>query len=166
MPAELATVYVPFRLRNPGGAFTLDTVVGNYDIEVYKAGVLFVPGGGFTITTPGSKLGRHLLSFLGGLEDDYVVYIDYTGGGAFQASIEGGLFTSDRFLSSQLATGARQILMEKIAKNRLETDPVAGTITVYDDDDTTPLLTAPIYEDVAATQPYQGSGIDRRNRMT
>lgn len=166
MPAELATVYVPFRLRNPGGAFTLDTVLGNYNIEVYKAGVLFVPGGGFTITTPGSQFGRHLLSFVGGTEDDYVVYIDYIGAGAFEASIDGGLFSSDKFLSSQLATGVRQILLEKIARNRLETDPVAGTITVYDDDNTTPLISAPIYEDIAALTPYQGNGIDRRNRLT
>ena len=61
---------------------------------------------------------------------------------------------------------ARQILIEKILRNRLETDPVAGTITIYDDDNTTPLISAPIFEDVAATQQYQGSGIDRRNRLT
>ena len=61
---------------------------------------------------------------------------------------------------------ARQILIEKILRNRLETDPVAGTITIYDDDSITPLISAPIFEDVAATQPYQSQGIDRRNRLT
>jgi hypothetical protein len=166
MPAELATVYIPFRLRNPGGGFALDTLLANYQIEVYQAGVLFPPPGGFTITTPGSQFGRHLLSFVGGTEDDYVVYIDYIGPGNLQASIDGGLFTSDRFLSSQLATGVRQVLMEKILKNKLVTDPVAGTMTIFDDDDTTPLLSGPIFEDVAGTQQYQGQGIDRRDRLT
>ena len=64
------------------------------------------------------------------------------------------------------ADAARQILVEKILRNRLETDPVTGVITIYDDDNTTPLISAPIFEDVAATQQYQGSGIDRRNRLT
>lgn len=53
----------------------------------------------------------------------------------------------------------------KLMTNRMHTDPVAGTLTVYDDDDTTVFLQADLFEDIAATQPYRGRGADRRNRM-
>jgi hypothetical protein len=56
-------------------------------------------------------------------------------------------------------------LVEKILRNRMETDPVAGTITIYDDDSITPLITAPLYENVAGTQTYRGLGAERRDRM-
>ncbi len=56
--------------------------------------------------------------------------------------------------------------MYKAQKNRLETDPVTGKITLYDDDDSTVLLQGDLFEDVAATQPYRGQGVERRNRMT
>jgi len=65
----------------------------------------------------------------------------------------------------ELIDGRRLTLIEKITRNRLETDPTAGTLTIYDDDGLTPLVTANIYEDVAATQPYQGQGVDRRERL-
>lgn len=55
--------------------------------------------------------------------------------------------------------------LRKLMQNRMETDPGTGVMTIYDDDDTTPLLTANIYEDVAASQLYQGRGIERRNRL-
>lgn len=57
-------------------------------------------------------------------------------------------------------------LMKKLLMNRLHTDPVTGAITIFDDDDTTVLLTALIFEDVAATQAYRGRGVERRNRLT
>jgi hypothetical protein len=60
----------------------------------------------------------------------------------------------------------RLTLIEKIQRNKLETDPTAGTLTIYDDDGVTPLVTANIYEDVAGTQTYQGQGVDRRDRLT
>jgi hypothetical protein len=62
--------------------------------------------------------------------------------------------------------GFRVALIEKILRNRLHTDPVAGTITIFDDDSVTPLITAPLYEDIAGTQIYRGSGADRRDRIT
>ena len=185
MPAESSTIFVPFRLRNPGGGFQLDTVVGNYDIEVYKAGVLFAPVGGFTITTPGSQFGRHILSFLGGTKDDYLFFVDYTAGN-FDVSIDSGLVVSDKFLSSGIPAAVdallsashgagtwddstmltRQVLIEKILRNRLETDPVTGVMTLYDDDNVTPLISGTIFEDIAQAQAYRGQGIDRRNRLT
>jgi hypothetical protein len=66
----------------------------------------------------------------------------------------------------ELLDGRRLTLIEKIQRNRLETDPTAGTLTIYDDDGVTPLVTAPIYEDIAGTQTYRGQGVDRRDRLT
>lgn len=55
-------------------------------------------------------------------------------------------------------------LTRKILSNRLETDPVTGVLTVYDDDDTI-LVTCPVFEDIAGTQPYKGQGAERRNKL-
>ena len=57
------------------------------------------------------------------------------------------------------------MLARKIQQNKLVTDPVAGTITVYDDDGVTVLLTASLYQDAAGTTPYSGAGADRRERL-
>jgi hypothetical protein len=65
----------------------------------------------------------------------------------------------------ELVDARRLTLIEKIQRNRLETDPTAGTLTIYDDDGVTPLVTSTIYEDVAGTQTYRGQGVDRRNRL-
>ena len=60
----------------------------------------------------------------------------------------------------------RVALIQKILRNRTETNPATGTITVYDDDGTTPLLTASLFEDVAGSAPYDGTGApNRRNRL-
>ncbi len=79
------------------------------------------------------------------------------------------LATTDDRVDVVVSTRAeltRQVLIEKILRNKLITDPVAGTITIFDDDSVTPLITAALFEDVAGTQTYRGSGADRRNRMT
>ena len=53
----------------------------------------------------------------------------------------------------------------KMLFNKQITDPATGIMTVYDDDDTTPLYTASIFEDAAGTIPYRGQGIDRREKL-
>lgn len=60
---------------------------------------------------------------------------------------------------------ARLILMEKILRNKFITDPVTGVATVFDDDDTTPLITSPLFEDAAGQQSYRGKGAERRERF-
>jgi len=57
--------------------------------------------------------------------------------------------------------------LQKVLKNRTDTDPETGIETVYDDDDETPLYVAPLYEDVAGTVPYSdtSTGINRRDRL-
>jgi hypothetical protein len=66
----------------------------------------------------------------------------------------------------ELLDARRVTLIEKIQRNRLETDPDTGVLTIYDDDSVTPLVTANIFEDVAASQAYQGQGVQRRDRLT
>lgn len=52
-----------------------------------------------------------------------------------------------------------------IGHNKVVTDPVAGTFTVYDSDDTTVLYTADLWEDAGGTTPYTGTGAQRRDRL-
>ena len=54
--------------------------------------------------------------------------------------------------------------IRKALFNERYTDPDAGTDTILDDDDTTVLSVANIYEDVAKTTPYRGTGVERRER--
>lgn len=62
--------------------------------------------------------------------------------------------------------GLRMVLAAKILQNKTITDPGTGLMTVYDDDDVTPLLTAAIFEDAASVEPYRGKGVDSRERLT
>jgi hypothetical protein len=57
-------------------------------------------------------------------------------------------------------------VLRKLQMNKMITDPSTGVLTIYDDDDTTPLYTGNIYEDALALQLYQGSGLERRERLT
>lgn len=55
---------------------------------------------------------------------------------------------------------------KKILKNRTETNPSNGTMTVYDDDGTTPLYTCSLYSDVAGSTLYDGTaGVNRRDAL-
>lgn len=53
-----------------------------------------------------------------------------------------------------------------VAHNRVVTDPVAGTYTVYSADDSSVLFTADLWQDADGTIPYAGAGADRRDRLT
>lgn len=58
-------------------------------------------------------------------------------------------------------------LLRKLLMNRLVTDPSTGKIFLLDDDDTTTILEAEIWEDAAGTVPFDGSSLKilRRDRM-
>lgn len=68
-------------------------------------------------------------------------------------------------LEGTLTAAQMQRIKLAIARNKMVTDPVAGTVTLYDTDDTTPLYTANLFEDAAGTQPYRGQGAERRERL-
>lgn len=59
----------------------------------------------------------------------------------------------------------RLILASKFSQNKLITNPNDGTLTLFDDNGTTVLLTGILYEDVAGTRLYRGQGADRRDRL-
>lgn len=50
-------------------------------------------------------------------------------------------------------------------RNKIVTDPSAGTITVYDTDGTTVLYSADLFQDAAGSTAYAGAGAERRERM-
>jgi len=62
------------------------------------------------------------------------------------------------------ATDATTI--RKVLVNKRVTDPATGQQIIYDDDDVTTLLSGDIFQDVAGTQPYQGQGVERADRLT
>lgn len=60
-------------------------------------------------------------------------------------------------------------LVAKILRNKkitYKTGANAGKMIIYDDNNTTVLLTAQIYEDQDATIPYRGTGIETQSRLT
>jgi hypothetical protein len=57
-------------------------------------------------------------------------------------------------------------LIEKLNRNKFITDPATGVATLYDDDGTTVLMTADLFEDAAGAQPYRGKGAERRERYS
>lgn len=56
-------------------------------------------------------------------------------------------------------------LMTRILRNKTVTDPVTGRYVVFDDDGANVLLQAGLWEDVAGTQQYRGTGADRRDGL-
>jgi hypothetical protein len=61
--------------------------------------------------------------------------------------------------------GGQAAFLYALAHNKVITDPVEGTFTVYDTDDTTVLYVADLWQDAAGTTPYSGSGSERRDQM-
>lgn len=56
-------------------------------------------------------------------------------------------------------------LIEKLLRNRVDTNPSSGQYIIYDDDSITPLYSVGMYEDVAGGQTYRGQGAERRDRL-
>lgn len=57
------------------------------------------------------------------------------------------------------------VKLVKSLLNKLVTSQTEGKIIIYDDDDVTRFLEAPIWEDENETVPYAGDGIEVRGRM-
>lgn len=121
-------------------------------------GVLLVDGGGDPfVNTTGS----------------YVVRINYqqpvqaitvaTGGGSAPTAEQVANAVWDHADATTLQD--RVLLSLKILRNKTITDPSTGVMTVYDDDGTTVLLTAQMYEGTDTGQTYQGQGAERRERL-
>jgi hypothetical protein len=71
-------------------------------------------------------------------------------------------------LSSPQTPGTAGFLLKiasQILRNKQVTDPATGVMTVYDDDGTTVLFTANLFQDAAGAVPYAGEGAERRERL-
>jgi hypothetical protein len=76
-------------------------------------------------------------------------------------------YTGGATVTNQLLSGDAAVEMRKLLKNKQITDPATGKFKVYDDDGSSVLLEADIYEDAAGAEPYSSdsSGIERRERL-
>jgi hypothetical protein len=50
-------------------------------------------------------------------------------------------------------------------RNKMVTDPTAGTVTIYAADGTTVLYVADLWQDAGGTIAYAGAGAERRERL-
>lgn len=82
----------------------------------------------------------------------------------FSATELWGVLLSD--FSGDSTLGDAITLILKILRNRRVASQATGKLTVLDDDNTTVLLEGNIYKDAAGTQPYQGDGVERQDRLT
>lgn len=65
-----------------------------------------------------------------------------------------------------LTLQGRVELTAAILKNKTVTNPATGLMTVFEDDGTTPMFTAMMYEGVDSSTPYRGQGAQRREALT
>ena len=56
-------------------------------------------------------------------------------------------------------------MIAALLRNKTVTDPATGVMTVYDDNGVDVLFEADIFEDAAGTAPYDGQGVNRRDRL-
>ena len=85
-----------------------------------------------------------------------LTYVWNTGAGAISGS---------ETLYAGRGDDAAILLALKLLRNKVVTNPTTGVMTVYDDNGTTPLYTANVYEDIAGTMPFDGTGANRRDRL-
>lgn len=93
----------------------------------------------------------------------YSIHNDYSGVPDVVETGVSGLTTAESNVLMGLPGTVSTI--EKITRNKMITDPATGVLTVYDDDGSTPLMSANIFKDAAGTVPYNGTGAERRERL-
>jgi len=176
--------YLSGILRNCGleGTLTLNGA-GECDlINCFSAFAGAGPGQIATVDMGGSGATVLVRNYAGG-----IALTNYSGGGAVSIDMDSGrvvvgadVTAGDIYIRGIAAvtdgsTGTAVIhddtlnrginLAEKILRNRRETNPTTGKQRVYDDDSVTVLLEGDLFEDIAGTTPYQGSGADRADRL-
>lgn len=150
-----------WKMRNTGGGdvylVTEDSLAGLPDEEDVREATSY--GGGLltgTLAVPDPA------TVLSGVDTDDTVGT-YT---ATPAAITAAVWAA---LPSSFADGDTMGFalraVAAIARNKVVTDPVAGTYTVYDDAGVA-LLVGDLWQDAAGTVPYAGAGAERRDRLT
>lgn len=124
-------------------------------------------GSAGTVVSVDSETSITTSALTGGTDNDWDASDVYEIEG-FGNSIEPSTFITVK-TESDVSAGLVQAIalgnLEKLMRNKFITDPVAGTITVFDNDGTTVLFTAPLWQDAAGTIPYAGAGSERRDRL-
>lgn len=111
-----------------------------------------------TAGTMGAKLNA-----AGGAADPWATALP----GAYGAGTAGSIIGNNLDVAvSTLSTSTQAALILKILRNKTATDPATGVMTVYDDDGVSVLFTANIYQDVSGSTPYDGNGINLKDRLT
>lgn len=100
------------------------------------------------------------------------VYVERKTSAAYVTTAIGGSGPSAADIASSVWGHASAVdvlgklaLVQKILRNKTITDPATGQMTVYDDDDTTPLLVANLFENAGGSQPYRGQGAEFRGKL-
>ena len=88
-----------------------------------------------------------------------------TTGGSIPTASENAIAVWAEAVRGTDTAGDTLVLIERLLRNKLVTDPVSGTVTLYDDAGGI-LLQGNLYEGTGATQPYRGQGAERRERLT
>lgn len=81
-------------------------------------------------------------------------------------ALAAAVWSSDTATSATAGTMGEALTFAQIAlRNKMVTDPTAGTVTIYDTDGTTVLYVADLWQDAAGTIAYAGAGAERRERL-
>ena len=133
-----------------------------HNTEVVLGGItyarLIIIGGGYTVTF---EAGVYAVTLLG--SNNNILDEANLNSVSIRPTNAAGLIVG---LGSGLSIGeqARLLLIERMLRNKLVTDPVTGLMTLSDDAGGI-LLEAQLYEDAAASQTYRGQGSERRERL-
>ena len=115
--------------------------------------------------------------YLAGVAQATIAMTELGATGVYQGNMTGAAGVYEIvFISAGATKGAGTILWDgtretnllivsKILRNKMVTDPTTGIMTLYDDDNVTPYLTAQLYKDAAGTITYNGTGAERRQRL-
>jgi len=136
-----ATGWCNLSVRGNEGGLTLkdcNNVLDEVTVEVAEGSLTFDSSN--TTTVANSMIARGMCKFVNEVPTAGVV-IDETG---YPANIN---------------------IADSILRNKTETNPVTGIMTVFARDNVTPLFTANIWENIAATDPYAGNAVNRRDRL-
>ena len=122
---------------------------------------IFIPTiGGYTVFMDGLQPISQRLLVGSGVSAQDVIDISDAVWQKDKATAIGTAGSIGEFINDQL------VIIEGVLINKTETDPVTGVMTIYAKDDTTVLFQTNIWENVAATTPYAGNAVNRRDRLT
>jgi len=134
---------------------------------ITNAGMLAVLNASATLAGSGNITGAMgaLGSMAAIMEGEGTLLGDVSALGHMSAEITPFTELSPQSLAAAVWASPEGRFLYALGRNKVVTDPAAGTYTVYDDDGVTVLYVADLWENAAGTTPYSGSGAERRDRL-